>query len=93
MIRQCEMCGCACLLDEMWERYGCPTCRSARVAEAFRPIDPLRTALGIGMHWHGEEKIYADTSRTEVPKGCKMPKGDAAQVYELKRMRKLIGRI
>ena len=45
---QCKDCGCMCLLDELWERYGCPACRAARVAEAFRPIDTLRTALGIG---------------------------------------------
>ena len=43
----CKTCGCVCVLDEMWERYGCPACRAARVAEAFRPIDPLRTAMGI----------------------------------------------
>src|ERR1035437_7486835 len=44
---QCKDCGCICVLDKMWERYGCPACRAARVVEAFRPIDPLRTAQGI----------------------------------------------
>ena len=133
---QCKDCGCMCLLDELWERYGCPACRAARVAEAFRPLDPLRTAQGIPgsftinkageikavednphehtcmypeaedckacdwfdknrdlraamgktFSWHGEEKVYDDTSRTEAPRGCKMPQGSAAQTYELRRL-------
>jgi DNA-directed RNA polymerase subunit RPC12/RpoP len=48
MTGQCKDCGNTFLLDEMWEAYGCPVCRMARVAKAFKPIDPLRTALGIG---------------------------------------------
>ena len=48
MTGQCKDCGNWSLLDEMWEAYGCPVCRAARVAKAFAPIDPLRTALGIG---------------------------------------------
>jgi len=31
----------------MYYAYGCPGCRAARVAKAFAPVDPLRTALGI----------------------------------------------
>jgi hypothetical protein len=44
---------------------GCPTCRIERVKQTFKPIDPLRTALGIERlsdtvsqldkewYWHG----------------------------------------
>jgi hypothetical protein len=98
-----------CLLDELWERYGCPACRAARVAEAFRPIDPLRTAQGIpgsftvgkdgeiravDYSWHGEKTVgfahgAEKTPQTEVPRGCKMPQGDDAQTYELRRLFRL----
>ena len=102
------------LLDETWERYGCPVCRTARVSEAFKPIDPLRTALGV-LHtnvdwgsaewkdvktraekflsmnhdgtWHGEEFIHAENEDT--PRECKMPLGEAAQLYQLKRLFRL----
>ena len=43
----CRVCGCVCVLDKMWYQFGCPACRAARVAEAFGPVDPLRTALGV----------------------------------------------
>ena len=114
---QCKDCGNMFLLDETWERYGGPVCRAARVSEAFKPIDPIRTALGV-LHtnvdwnsaewkgvreraekvlrmnqdgtWHGEELIHADESQTEdTPRGCNMPLGEAAQLYQLKRLFRL----
>lgn len=99
----------------------CPQCRTEAVREAFKPVDPLRTALGMGyegmdyeeavrnldkvdvtpkdmpegIRWHGPYyRQYAPAEQAEpLPEGCKMPKGKAAQVYELTRMRKLIGRL
>ncbi len=99
----------------------CPQCRTEAVREAFKPVDPLRTALGMGYeevvrnldkvdvtpkdianwYWHGEpykrdaqftgpQQLAKDE---EVPEGCHIPKGEAAQIWELKRMRKLIGRL
>lgn|ERR1035437_4943779 len=84
---------------------GCPQCRTEAVKQAFAPLDPLRTALGVGLvpdavledvwHWHGEpyKRVQDEFSRELEPRGCKMPKGAAAQVYELKRLRKLIGKL
>src|ERR1019366_6202454 len=55
---QCKDCHNWSLLDEMWEAYGCPVCRAARVAKAFKPVDVLRTALGVlntGIDWQSAE--------------------------------------
>ena len=124
MTGQCKDCGNTFLLDEMWEAYGCPVCRMARVAKAFKPVDVLRTALGIGtlhtgVDWGSPEwkgvRARADAAmnqdgtwedrgtemhyrpsfdvmseeQTEVPRGCKVPLGDAAQTYELRRIFRL----
>src|SRR5271157_178924 len=43
----CDKCGCVVILDEVWEGFGCPACRAVRVQEAFKPVDSLRTALGV----------------------------------------------
>ena len=99
----------------------CPRCRMEAVKAAFAPIDPLRTALGIGtlhtnVDWQsakwrgvkeradaamnqdgtwedrGTEMYYRPSfdvmseQQTEVPRGFKVPLGDAAQTYELRRM-------
>ena|ERR1019366_5401069 len=127
MTGQCKDCGYICELDKAWEAYGCPICRVNRVAKAFAPIDPLRTALGMkdarnilwdelqrlrgqmgvlhtnvdwqSAEWKGVKAraeaamnqdgtwdgVEPDAEQTEVPRGCKMPLGDAAQVYELRR--------
>ena len=72
----------------------CPNCRMIAVQTTFRPRNPedytldfLRSKLAEqGVHWHGEDMrgtIYDNS--TEVPEGCRIPKGDAAQIYELKR--------
>jgi hypothetical protein len=94
----------------------CPQCRTEAVREAFKPVDLLRTALGMGytdavrnldkvdvtpkgmpegIRWHGPYyRQYAPAEQAEpLPEDMKMPKGEAAQIYELKRMRKLIGRL
>ena len=93
----------------------CPKCRTEAVREAFRPVDSLRTALGVGLtpdpelegvwhyrpegvRFHGKladpeymrGKAWREEDWTEeAPKGCRMPKDEAAQVYELKRMFRL----
>jgi hypothetical protein len=105
----CSVCGFVFLLDYGLACPACHmTARVERVRQTFAPIDPLRTALGItGINyevkdeaedlkrfWHGmrqteEEPEVKDTA----PKGCKLPLGSAAQIYELKRMRKLIGKL
>jgi hypothetical protein len=102
----CSTCGCVCVLDKMWEQFGCPACRAARVAEAFRPVDPLRTALSTPAsftvtktgeiksleaqaYWRGERLAEPEEEQTEVPEGCKMPLGNAAQCYELRRLFRL----
>ena len=75
----------------------CPQCRTEAVKQAFAPLDPLRTALGVGLvsdtelegvwHWHGapDKHFENKTEQAEVPRDCKMPKDEAAQIYELKR--------
>lgn len=90
----------------------CPACRAARVAKAFSPVDPLRTALGIGgkrpktaeewkllrdeyvwesirmgSRFTGSRALAEEGS--EIPEGCKMPKDEAGQVWELRRMFRL----
>lgn len=87
----CKTCGCVCVLDETWEAYGCHKCRAARVAEAFKPLDTLRTALAVkGVHWHGEEYYKPEPEQVEeTPKGLRMPKSEEAQTYELRRMFRL----
>jgi hypothetical protein len=40
---------------------------------------------------NGEWERPDETEEVIVPSGCKIPRGAAAQVWELKRMRKLIG--
>lgn len=93
----------------------CPACRATRIAKTFAPVDPLRTALGIGgkrpktaEEWRAlrDEYVWESIRRganypgrlctpdgeepeTEVPEGCKMPKDEAGQVWELRRMFRL----
>ena len=71
---------------------GCPRCRIEAVKVAFAPLDSLRTALAIkGIRWHGEEPSYVPEQ--EDDKKFRIPKGERAQIWELKRMRKLIGKL
>jgi hypothetical protein len=109
---RCEKCG---HVFDVLLGFNCPACvawRTERVREAFAPIDPLRTALGIhGLredaeldgvwHWHGDPGEFyrkmqhreeypgrlcaPNENQAEVPRGCKMPTSEEAQVYELKR--------
>jgi hypothetical protein len=60
-----------------------------KTAEEYHPSTDANSYLRDGRLCtpHGEEP------QTEIPEGCKMPVDEAAQVYELKRMRKLIGRL
>ena|ERR1035437_2733180 len=99
IIATCNTCGFR--FDALFG-LSCPQCRTEAVKQAFKPIDALRTALGVGLvpdavledvwHWHGAP-YKRKAEQAEVPQGCKIPLGEAAQVYELKRMRKLIGKI
>jgi hypothetical protein len=57
----CNKCG---FIFDLYFGLDCPACRTLAVQEAFKPVDSLRTALGIGLqpdaelegvwHWHGE---------------------------------------
>ena len=125
----CKDCGCVLILDAMWERYGCPACRAARVVEAFRPIDSLRTAIAIkprsyleayddvedefkdekivgygqtgklttGIDWTEEERRMRNTylaGKLGAPeslddKEFRIPRSEAAQQYELRRLFRL----
>ena len=110
----------------------CPRCRERAVRLAFSPVDPQRTALGMGIdaqaweqskkdnnyYWHGKEnpgrehwqaqadwaskymgsKYMGRPSAAEdvpepLPEGMKMPVSTVDQIYELKRMRRLIGKL
>ena len=74
--------------------YGleCPSCRLENVKRAFRPVDEIRTALGIGLvpdaeladvwHWYQWGESNYQTEQAEIP----IPRGEAAQIYELKRL-------
>ena len=77
----------------------CPNCRMIAVQTTFRPRNPedytldfLRSKLAEqGVHWHGEEPSYVPEQ--EDDKKFRIPKGERAQIWELKRMRKLIGKL
>jgi hypothetical protein len=74
----CNKCACVCVLDEVWEQYGCPACRAARAVEAVNGqsfTDPFPDR---------EVWVYE-----KPPQGCRIPKGDAAQIRELRRMFRL----
>ena len=79
----CSTCGFLFLLE-----YGlsCPACnladRTERVKRTFAPVDMLRTALAMGI----ETEVVDD-------KCFRIPRYEDEQVYQLKRMRKLIGRL
>lgn len=109
----CQDCGTVIGLDKMWAVYGCPVCRAARMAAAFKPVDPMRTALGMvqqapKIDWdmmreelgawqekHGSEatrfrrEMEDLITEAEVPRLCKIPKDEASQVYELRRLFRL----
>ena len=93
----CRTCG---YIFDVTSSLDCPACRAARVARAFRPIDPLRTALGISgkrprdsQEWSSREELGAwfdqanvdPATEPEVPRGCKIPQDEAEQIYQLKR--------
>lgn len=77
----------------------CPNCRMIAVQTTFRPRNPedytlefLRSKLAEqGICWHGEEPSYVPEQ--EDDKKFRIPKGERAQIWELKRMRKLIGKL
>ncbi len=86
----CNRCACVCVLDEIWEQYGCPACRAARAVNVLNESAPLYTELHetVSRHYLADD-ILEQPIQTEVPRGCKMPLGDAAQIYELRRMFRL----
>jgi hypothetical protein len=110
----CQDCGAVIELDKMWAVYGCPVCRAARMAASFKPLDLMRTALGMihnvtsKIDWdmmreelgawqvkHGSSsasfhnKMEDLINEAEVPRLCKIPKDEASQVYELRRLFRL----
>ena len=108
----CKDCGFTFLLE-----FGvdCPRCnlaeRTERVKRIFAPVDPLRTALGMGYqsvtdrgweHYRGMtfSNLEVDGKLVEAygtavvdDKAFGIPKYAEQQIWELKRMRKLIGRM
>ena len=46
IIAQCAQCG---FRFDILFGVDCPRCRREAVKQAFKPIDPLRTALGVGL--------------------------------------------
>src|SRR5271157_6325819 len=68
----CDKCGFVFLLE-----YGldCPACnmaaRAERVAQAFRPIDPLRTAMGIPGSFRVKDGNVVPLSREELEEGSR----------------------
>jgi hypothetical protein len=97
IIGTCAKCGYA--LDVLLIGR-CPNCRLQAMQKAFAPIDPLRTALGMGLvpdaeldgvwHWHGAEvgefyRRLRQAEAEETPRECKIPQDKATQIYELKR--------
>ncbi len=101
IIATCQTCG---FRFDVIFGLDCPACRKQAVAEAFRPVDPLRTALGIwgtkldstielrlnleGPKYYRAEK-YNWEAPEEVPEGCKMPTDEAEQIYQLRRLFRL----
>ena len=63
----------------------CPNCylieRIKRVTEAFAPLDPLRTALGVGLMTEAEPE--------DTPGDLRIPKDEPGQIYELRRLFRL----
>ena len=115
IIAQCAQCG---FRFDILFGVDCPRCRREAVKQAFKPIDPLRTALGVGLTpdaeldgvWHyrpegirfhgkladpdymrsrqftGPQTLAKDE---DAPKGLRIPKDEAEQIYQLKRMFRL----
>ena len=95
IIATCSKCG---FRFDILFGVACPRCRAEAVREAFKPVDALRTALGMGVRLHGKladpeymrGKGWGEEDWTEeVPKGCRMPKDEADQIYELRRLFRL----
>jgi hypothetical protein len=58
-----------------------------RNPEDYSKLDFLREKLAEqGVRWHGPEP---EDEQEELPRGCKMPLGEAAQIYELCRIFRL----
>lgn len=88
---ECKVCG---HIYDMTTTVGCPACRALRVAEMFKPIDPLMTALGAGYEYMRGSRYTGrlctpDGQDSQVPEGCKMPQYADDQIYELRRMFRL----
>jgi hypothetical protein len=88
LIAECAQCG---FRFDILLGVDCPRCRTESVKKAFAPLDALRTALAVkGVRWHGEEYYRPEPEQTEeTPRGLRIPLGEAAQVYELRRMFRL----
>lgn len=92
---RCNTCG---YIFDVTNSLDCPACRAARVAAAFRPINPLRTALGVSgqrpkdsHEWSSRDELGAWLDRSNIqepedtPSDLRIPQDEAEQVYELKR--------
>ena len=69
-----------------------------RNPEDYAKLDFLRSKLAEqGVRWHGEEPSYLRGERLvepwnsapDIPAECKVPLGEAAQIYELRRLCRL----
>jgi hypothetical protein len=74
----------------------CPRCRTEAVKEAFKPVDALRTALGIKglyedaeldgvFHWYQ----WGESNYQEEYPQVRMPKYEDDQIWELRRLFRL----
>jgi hypothetical protein len=90
---ECSKCG---HIFDVARYTACPACRSAEVERTFKPVDPLRTAIAIQRLQDRINQFISGRVQTEIDqeeKQYRIPKGEANQIYELKRMRKLIGKL
>ena len=72
----------------------CPNCylieRIKRVTEAFAPLDPLRTALGLRKSLDNAMQGLEDLINTEdTSVDLRIPKDEPGQIYELRRLFRL----
>ena len=85
----CKECGCVCVLDEMFSSFGCPGCRATRVAQAFRPVDSMRTAQALRANlqqFNCSTECLIEEPYTSEDREYGIPLGEAAQLYYLKRL-------
>src|ERR1019366_5805983 len=96
---RCNVCG---YIFDVTNSLDCPACRAARVAKAFRPVDSLRTALGVSgqrrkdaeewsrmreeIQWGYYRPESFNEEPEETPSGLRIPQDEAEQIYQLRRL-------